>query len=312
MKLSQALSTLDVKEYPVGTHFSGMVIFRAPEQSPFASVTSPIRRKAIRRGRSVMEKTPEHNERIVKQFTKQAAYFARLPGDPEAAQWFVQCASVNSADVILDVACGAGTVACAAARIARQVTGIDLTAAMIEQAERLQTELGLSNLSWHLGNVNPLPYAGESFTAVLTRYSFHHFLDPVAVLAEMVRVCQPGGRVLVADLLLPPAKIEAYDCMERIRDPSHVTVLTESELLGMFTRAGLVAIQKSGYLFDLKLRQLLEASFSNPGDAERVRAIFEADVGLDRLGIGVHRKDGEIQFAYPISIVIGTKPPGIK
>ena len=147
----------------------------------------------------------------------------------------------------------------------------------------------------------------KSFTVVLTRYSFHHFLDPASVLAEMVRVCKPGGRVLVADLLLPPAKIEAYDQMERIRDPSHVRVLAASELLGMFTRAGLVDIQQSGYQFELTLERLLQASFPKPGDTERVRAIFEADVGVDNLGIGVHRRDGEIQFAYPISVFVGTK-----
>ena len=259
-----------------------------------------------------MEKTPEHNERIVDQFSKLAAHFAQLPGDPEATQWLVQFAAIASTDVILDVACGAGTVACAAARVARQVTGIDLTAAMIEQAERLQTQLGLSNLSWHVGNVNPLPYVSDSFTVALTRYTFHHFLDPYAVLAEMVRVCEPGGRVLVADLVLPPAKIEAYDRMERMRDPSHVRVLTESELLGMFTKAGLVDLQQSWYLFELTLRQLLEASFAKPGDAERVHVIFEADVGVDNLGIGVHRKDGEIQFAYPISVVVGTKPSRVR
>lgn len=66
------------------------------------------------------------------------------------------------------------------------------------------------------------------------------------MLAEMVRVCKPGGRVLKADLILPAAKIEAYDRMERIRDPSHVRVLTSSELLDMFVWAGLVDIHQSG------------------------------------------------------------------
>ena len=41
-------------------------------------------------------------------------------------------------DHVLDVACGPGLVACALAEIARQVTGLDLTPAMIEQSKALQ------------------------------------------------------------------------------------------------------------------------------------------------------------------------------
>jgi hypothetical protein len=123
----------------------------------------------------------------------------------------------------------------------------------------------------------------------------------------MVRACKPGGRVAVADLALPADKIVAYDQMEKLRDPSHVHVLTESELQDLFQAMELRDIQRIGYLFELELKQLLSASFPESGDANRVQAIFEADVGADNLGIGVHRRGGEICFAYPIVILVGTK-----
>ena len=56
---------------------------------------------------------------------------------------------------------------------------------------------GLSNLTWKVGDILPLPFVDEPFSLVLSRYSFHHFLDPKAVLSEMIRVCRPGGRVMV-------------------------------------------------------------------------------------------------------------------
>jgi hypothetical protein len=123
----------------------------------------------------------------------------------------------------------------------------------------------------------------------------------------MVRVCKPGGRVAVADLALPADKIAAYDQMEKLRDPSHVHVLTESELQDLFQALDLRSIQRAGYLFELELKQLLSVSFPNSGDVNRIREIFEADVGADNLGIGVHRRDCEICFAYPIVILVGTK-----
>src|SRR5437762_9440222 len=116
------------------------------------------------------------------------------------------------ADTVLDVACGTGLMSCAFAKVARHVTGIDLTPAMIEQAKAMQKADGLTNLTWHIGDVLPLPFSDGSFSLVFTRYSFHHLLDPKAVLAEMVRVCAPGGRVVVVDVFMSnPDQAEAYN-----------------------------------------------------------------------------------------------------
>jgi hypothetical protein len=100
--------------------------------------------------------------------------------------------------------------------------------------------------------------------------------------------------------------------MEKRRDPSHVRVLTEQEVHRLLTDVGLIDLHWAGYLFELALEQLLQASFPMPGDKERVREMFEADAGVDSLGIGIHRCDGEIRFAYPITIVVGTKPDPAK
>lgn len=255
-----------------------------------------------------MASTGRHNKNIVDQFTKQAVYFAKLPGHAEATQMLLTMANIAASHDVLDVACGAGAVACAAARLARHVTGIDLTPAMIERAHNAQTELGLDNLSWQIVDVGSLPFRSDSFDVILTRYSLHHFADPAKVLAEMVRVCKPAGRIAIADLMLPAEKRDAYDRMEKWRDPSHVRVLTQHEVHGLLTDVGLINLHWGGYLFDLTLEQLLQASFPMTGDKERLRAIFEADVGIDSLGIGIHRCAGEIRFAYPITIVVGTKP----
>jgi ubiquinone/menaquinone biosynthesis C-methylase UbiE len=255
-----------------------------------------------------MDSVNEHTRRVVDQFSRQAVYFAKLPGHEEATQLLLQMAGVTAADTVLDIACGAGAVACAAARVARQVTGIDLTPAMIERAATLQAELGLANLAWHVGDVSQLPFGTDRFEVVLTRYSLHHFLEPADVIAEMYRVCKPSGRVAVADLVLPLEKVSAYDRMERLRDPSHNRVLTEGELHALLTACGLVDLRWAGYLFELEVGALLQASFPRPGDAICVRELIEADVGVDDLGIGIHRFGEELRIAYPIAVVVGTKP----
>jgi ubiquinone/menaquinone biosynthesis C-methylase UbiE len=254
-----------------------------------------------------MDRTDKHTQRIIEQFSQQAEHFVRLPGHEQATQLLIDLAGVTTSSHVLDVACGAGAVACQAAQRARHMTGVDVTPAMIERAKLLQAEQGLSNVSWRVSDVAQLPFSSDSFDVVLTRYSFHHFLDPACVLSEMVRTCKAGGHVAVADLVLPPEKIAAYDRMEVLRDPSHVHVLTEDELCNMFQSAGLRITQRAGYFFELELEQLLAASFPDGANAARVRELFERDIGVDNLGIGVHRNGAQVRFAYPIAILVGAK-----
>jgi len=180
----------------------------------------------------VKEKQNKHDEKIIDQFTKQAIPFAELPGHLDSIQMLIELSKVSENDTVLDVACGPGLVACEFAKVAREVKGIDITEKMIEQAKARQKERGLTNISWDIGTVLPLPYESESFSAVVTRYSFHHSLEPRDVLDEMIRVCRTGGVVLVADAVLPVNKVDAYNRMERLRDSSHTRALSYDEWKG--------------------------------------------------------------------------------
>ena len=244
---------------------------------------------------------------VVDQFTRQASSFARLPGHDAPTQLLLDLAAVGPGSEVLDVACGPGMVACAAARRARRVVGIDLTPAMIGQAQALQARLDLDNLEWRIGEAAQLPFADASFDAVITRYSAHHFPEPDLVLAEMLRVARPGARVAIADMVLPAARAVAYDRMERLRDPSHVRTLTREQLRAAAVAVGLREPCSTDYAFSVDLDSLLRASFPAPGDAERVRALFEADVGADRMGLALRRERGAIVLNYPVTIVAGLK-----
>ena len=252
----------------------------------------------------------EQRRLIVEQFTKQAVPFSQMPhhNDEDTNRLVIETAGIGSDDTVLDVACGPGLITCAVAGVARHVTGIDITPAMIEEARKRQQSMGLTNMDWRVGDVLPLPFPGPSFSAVITRYSFHHFLEPEAVLTEMVRVCQPGGRVAVVDVFMStPEQSEAYNRMEKLRDPSHTRALLLAELTGMFHDAGLREMKTAFYKLDVELEKLLTASCTKPDDAQMVRKIFEDDLDVDRLGVGANRRDGKIHFAFPIVVVAGQK-----
>lgn len=255
----------------------------------------------------------QHDEQrrlIVEQFTKQAVPFSEMPhhNDQDTNRLVIETAGIGPKDTVLDVACGPGLITCAIARIARHVIGIDITPAMIQEARKRQQATGLANLDWHIGDVSSLPFAAWSFSAVISRYSFHHLLEPQAVLAEMVRVCRSYGKVAVVDVFMStPEQAEAFDRMERLRDSSHTRALLLSELTGMFHDAGLNEIKTAFYKLDVELERLLKASCTKPDDAEKVRGIFEDDLGVNRLGVGANRQDDGIHFAFPIVILVGKK-----
>lgn len=249
---------------------------------------------------------PEHRDLILDQFSRQAVPFATAAAimDEEALRLVVEFSGAEPDDTVLDVACGPGLLACAFARVARHVTGIDLTPAMLERARGLSAEKGLANVSWKQGDVLPLPYGEASFSLVVSRFAFHHFQEPRAVLAEMKRVCAPGGRVVVVDSAPAPDKADAFNRMERLRDPSHVRAMPPSELAALFTAVGLCAPRTTSYRLESELEALLARSFPKPGDADEIRRLFAASLANDALGIGTRRVGDSILYGFPVAVLV--------
>lgn len=253
-----------------------------------------------------------HRDLILDQFTRQAVPFstARTIADEEALRLIVRESGAGSSDTVLDVACGGGLVVCAFAKAVRHATGIDMTPAMLDRARALAAERGVGNVTWRQGEAMPLPFPDASFTIVVSRFTFHHFLDPLGVLREMVRVCAPGGRVVVVDTDASPdpAKAAEFNRMETLRDPSHVRAMPSAEIRGLYRAAGLPEPRQSGYELRDELENLLRRSFPNPGDDDRIRALFAASLEDDRLGIPIRREGGIIHYAYPVAVLVATRP----
>jgi SAM-dependent methyltransferase len=252
-------------------------------------------------------KTTKHQALIVEQFGRQAIPFstARTIADEKALLLLIDAVAAGPDDSVLDVACGGGNVVCAFAQRVRHATGIDVTAAMLEHAKAMARGKALENVTWDHGEAASLPYPDKTFTIVVTRFSFHHFLDPLAVLREMVRVCAPGGRVLVADMhaSTDPAKADEFNRMERLRDPSHVRALPLAEIESLFPAAGLPKPRITFYELRDELENLLARSFPNPGDDHKIREIFRASALDDRLGIPVRIDEGGVHYAYPVAVM---------
>ena len=248
-----------------------------------------------------------HQERILDQFTRQAMPFstANTITDANTLRMIVEAAAPKPGDTVLNVACGGGIVVCAFAPHVRHATGIDMTPAMLDRARQLATEKGVQNVTWERRDVGRLPYADGTFDIVVTRFSMHHFLDPLGVLCEMVRVCAQDGRVVVVDMYASddPAKAAEWNRAEKLRDPSHVRCLTLPELKGLFRTVGLPEPRTGFYELRDEIRNLLARSFPHPGDDAKIIEMFAASAEDDRLGIPVRREGERIEYAYRVAIL---------
>ncbi|WP_321574655.1 class I SAM-dependent methyltransferase [Paraburkholderia franconis] len=90
----------------------------------------------------------------------------------------------------LDIATGPGYVAAAAFARGADAVGVDIAAAMVEQASRLNPWL-----TFKVGNAEDLPFPGASFDAVGINFGMFHFSHPEKAPLEAYRVLRSGGRI---------------------------------------------------------------------------------------------------------------------
>jgi ubiquinone/menaquinone biosynthesis C-methylase UbiE len=181
-------------------------------------------------------------ETVARQFSAVAEHYrtsAVHAGGEDLAQ-LVAAAALTGQEQVLDAGSGAGHTALALAPNAVHVIAVDLAAAMLAQGRRLALERGVNNITFQVGDVEALTFAGASFDLVASRYSAHHWPHPQRALAEFRRVLRPGGRVLIGDIV-------SYDdfvsdthlqAIELLRDPSHVRDHTVAQWLAMLAAAG--------------------------------------------------------------------------
>ncbi len=119
-------------------------------------------------------------------------------------------------------------------------------------------------------------------------------------------VCQ-DGKILVIDVTPDKDKVDAYNYVEKLRDSSHTRALTFSELKNMMKEAGLVNLKSEHHDLEMALEKILQSSFPDPKDIDKIKQLFKEDLTKNNLGMKSHLKDDEIYFYFPISMIAGNK-----
>ncbi len=157
----------------------------------------------------------------------------------------IQRMGIRASDRILEVGVGTGINAALYPRECN-VTGIDLSASMLERAQERIARKGMTNVRLLEMDAAALSFADDSFDIVYAPYLISVVPDPVRVAAEMGRVCRPGGRIIFLNHFRSPNFLLSR--VERLISPFtvHIGFKADLDLPAFLAQAGLqpVSIEK--------------------------------------------------------------------
>ena len=110
------------------------------------------------------------------------------------AELLCEAVDLRAGEQVLDVACGNGNAAIAAARRFGQVTGVDYVPALLDRARERAAAEGFE-VTFREADAEGLPFADESFDVVLSTCGAMFAPDQEQTARELLRVCRPGGRI---------------------------------------------------------------------------------------------------------------------
>jgi SAM-dependent methyltransferase len=212
----------------------------------------------------------------------------------------------------LDVGAGTGVDALAlAARFGVDVAGVDSSQTMVDEARRR----GLTDV--RVADAQSLPFEDHTFDGCWADRTFQHLAAPVAALAEMVRVTQPGGRVVVADPDYDTQVVELEDqeLARRVLRFRADHLLRNGAIAhrtaGLFVRAGLTEVSVEGVAVVLRDPTALDHAMGLRSWAETARErglLVETEARAWERGLDEAMAGGRFLYAFTVFITAGSRP----
>jgi ubiquinone/menaquinone biosynthesis C-methylase UbiE len=258
--------------------------------------------------------TPSTAE-VAAQFGEHARQYAVSPLHREGATRLMLVEHMEPVvdEVLLDVGTGPGHVALTFAPLVGRAVGLDAAPEMLGAAHLAARRDGVANADWVGGDVHRLPFRDRAFDLVVSRASPHHFSDIRRAVGEMARVLKRGGRLGIADGMVPDddeldAFINDLDCLH---DPTTVRNYRPSEWRDFVAAAGLRLDWIESEVYELDRGCLLSDWLARSGASsavlEEARRRMVAAPERVRRYLRLRSEEGDLRFALPRVVMVARR-----
>jgi SAM-dependent methyltransferase len=133
-----------------------------------------------------------------------------------AAKRGIELVAPQKDAVVLDVACGPGTLALMVAPLVNKVVAVDFAASMLALLEQKRNCAGLANIETLVADGTALPFADARFDAAFSCFGLFLFADRAAGFRELLRVIKPGAKAMISSWA--PAEGPIEDTFRIVRE----------------------------------------------------------------------------------------------
>jgi ubiquinone/menaquinone biosynthesis C-methylase UbiE len=252
-----------------------------------------------------------HNKTVKEQFNKQAEKFANwsVGKNIEYLQAYFDFCNLSANDKVLDVACGPGEFAIFLAQRVSEAHGIDISEREIEIAVNRIRLSGLNNIHFFCDDVENLPFHNNSYSVVLSKSAFHHFVKPDMVFDEMMRCCETGGKISLQDIVAYEDSYvnDFFETFDKLVDPSHNKTLAEREFKDLYIRKDVTIIRDFRLNVDLNVKDYIDHAWQDKKGAEKINRFLEDNRSNNRISEYLFFKDDQMFFRRPVFLILGVK-----
>jgi len=234
----------------------------------------------------------------------------------EYVEPLLDAASFGSGDNLLDLCCGPGHVAAAAAARGATAQGLDFSLAMVGLARRRNPALAFRD-----GLAEKMPLGDATMDAVVSNFGIHHVAHPALAVAEACRTLKPGRRFAFTTWAAPAENIAwrlLFDAIDLYGDrnaanapPSGGGLASEEAVSRLFRESGFTDIGVTTLHREWRLARPGDLISALRRGTVRTAALIEAQRPAALLAIeaeiarqaAAYRRDG--WYEIPIAAILG-------